>query len=214
MGGGGLFLVLQIVSVIGWEMDPVLIAALVGPAAVATYSVVQQMFMLVSGPLAMLNGSLWGSYAEAYARRDVSYLKTTLRYSVLGTVGFALVGAAVLLAVYGPLAYVLTRGTLHPPGSFVLIFAAWTVVSATAGAFAAYMNGLHILVPQAIAWVAFVLLAIVLKLALIGPYGLDGVVAATLLSYVVAIVLPYLTVFRGAITAPLRAAASDSAVLG
>ena len=204
MGSGGLFLVLQVAGVIGWEMDPVLISALVGPAAVATYSVVQQMFLLVSGPLAMLNASLWGGYAEAYARRDISYLKTTLHYSVLGTVGLASLGATVVLAVYAPLAHLLTKGTLHPPGSLVGIFAAWTVLSAAGGAFAIYLNGLHVVAPQVIVCVAFVLLAIVLKLALIHPYGLEGVVLGTLLSYLLTVALPYATVFNRAVSAQLR----------
>jgi len=206
LGSGGLFFLLQIAGVIGWEMDPTLVSALLGPAAVAVYSVVQQMFLLVSGPLLMLNAPLWGGYADAHARGEVRYLRSTLRRSMLGTCLLALAGVAVILAVHAPLTHLLTRNVVQVPGTFLVLFGVWTVVSATGGALAMYLNGLHILLPQVGTSLAFVVLAVVLKLLLIGPYGLSGVLAATLLSYLLTIVLPYLTVFRGALAAPLRPA--------
>ncbi|HTY93244.1 MAG TPA: hypothetical protein VMC02_05120 [Steroidobacteraceae bacterium] len=203
---GGLFFVLQIAGVIGWDMDPTLVSALMGPASVAVYSVVQQMFLLVSGPLSMLNAPLWGGYADAHARGETGYLRRTLRRSLLGTFGLAAAGVAVIVAVHAPLAHLLTSNVLLVPGAFVVIFGVWTVISATGGALAMYLNGLHILLPQVWTSLAFVIVALILKLILIGPYGLDGVIAGTLASYLLTVVLPYLTVLRRRIAAPLRAA--------
>lgn len=206
MSTGGLFFLLQIAGVIGWDMDPTLVSVLMGPAAVAMYSVVQQMFLLVSGPLLMLNAPLWGGYADAHARGEVRYLRNTLRRSMLGTFCLAALGVMIILAVHSPLAHLLTKNVLAPSWPLVLIFGLWTVVSAAGGALAMYLNGLHILAPQVVSSVAFVVVAIILKLVLIGPYGLEGVMAGTLLSYLLTIVLPYLTVFRKTIGAPLRVA--------
>lgn len=205
LGIGGLFFLLQIAGVIGWDMDTVLISTLIGPASVAVYSVAQQMFLLVTGPLSMVNSPLWGGYADAHTRGDVRYIRTTLRRSLLGTLGLATIGVVVLLIFVTPISHLLTRNTLQLPETFVLIFGAWTIVSATGGALAMYLNGVHILVPQVMTSVAFLIVAIALKLVLISSRGLDGVIAGTLMSYLLTIVLPYLTVFRRAISAPLRA---------
>ncbi len=205
LSSGGLFFLLQIGVVIGWDMDSILLSALVGPAAVAVYSVVQRLFLLISGPLSMLNAPLWASYADAHARGDVRYLRTTLRRSVLGTFGLASVGVLAVVTLRAPLTHFLSHGSLQIPAQFVLIFGIWAIVSATGDALAMYMNGLHILLPQVVACLAFVVVAMILKLAFVKSYGLDGVIVGSLLSYLMTTVLLFVSVFRRAITAPLRA---------
>jgi O-antigen/teichoic acid export membrane protein len=215
VGSGGLFFLLQVAGVIGWDMDTILVSALVGPACVAVYSVVQQMFLLVSGPLAMLNAPLWGSYADAHARGEVRYLRSTLRRSLLGTFCLAAVGVSIVLTLHAPLSHLLTRNVLALPETFIVIFGVWTVVSATGSAFAMYLNGLHILYPQVVACLAFVVVAIILKLALVQSHGLEGVILGSLVSYLLTTVLLFLTVFRRALCAPLKpAATSDTALPG
>jgi O-antigen/teichoic acid export membrane protein len=85
------------------------------------------------------------------------------------------------------------------------MFGVWTIVAAVGDALAMYLNGLHALKPQIVASVSFLVVAIILKMALITRYGLNGVVAATLISYLSTVVVLFMTVFRKAIFAPLRA---------
>jgi O-antigen/teichoic acid export membrane protein len=200
--GGGLFFVLQVTAVIAWEMDVILLSGMIGPASAATYSVVQRMFMLVAGPLSIANAPLWGAYADAYARGDFSYLRKTLRRSLTLTVVFAILGVAALWVLREPIAHFLTQGVSQPPESFIVIFGVWTVVAAVGDALAMYLNGLHILKPQVVAAPCFLALALILKLSLITHYGLNGIIAATLLGYLCTVGLLFATVFRKAIFGP------------
>ena len=204
VASGGLFFVLQVTGVIGWDMDAVLLSALIGPASAATYSVVQRMFMLVTGPLSMVNAPLWGGYADAYARGDFGYIRKTLQRSLLLTFLFATLGVAALLALRAPIAHLLTKGVLQPPRSFVLIFGVWTVVAAVGDALAMYLNGLHVLKPQIVAAVCFLTVGLILKLNLVTHYGLNGIIAATLFGYLSTVGVLFMTVYRKAIFAPLR----------
>jgi O-antigen/teichoic acid export membrane protein len=204
VGSGGLFFLLQIGVMIGWDMDSVVLSAFVGPAAVAVYSVVQRMFLLVSGPLSMLNAPLWASYADAHARGDFRYLRATLRRALLATFCLATAGASVVVALHAPLAQFLSKDVLQIPAGFVLMFGAWAIVSATGDALAMYMNGVHILFPQIVACLTFVVVAIILKLALVQSHGLEGVILGSLGSYLLTTVLLFLTVFRRALFAPLQ----------
>jgi O-antigen/teichoic acid export membrane protein len=206
VASGGLFFVLQVTGVIGWDMDAVLLSALIGPASAATYSVVQRMFMLVTGPLSMMNAPLWGGYADAYARGDFRYIRKTLQRSLLLTFLFATLGVAALLVLRAPVSHLLTNGVLRPPGSFVVLFGVWTVVAAVSDALAMYLNGLHVLKPQIVAAVCFLTIALILKLNLVTHYGLNGIIAATLLGYLSTVGVLFMTVFRKAIFAPLRTA--------
>ncbi len=189
---------------IGWGMDAVLLSALIGPASAATYLVVQRMFMLVTGPLSMVNAPLWGGYADACARGDFRYIRKTLHRSLLLTFIFATLGVAALLGLRAPVSHLLTEGVLQPPMSFVLIFGVWTVVAAVGDALAMYLNGLHVLKPQIVAAVCFLTVAVVLKLNFVTHYGLNGIIAATLFGYLSTVVVLFMTVFRRTIFAPLR----------
>ena len=207
---GSLFFVLQMTGVIGWDMDALLLSALIGPASAAIYAVVQRMFMLVTGPLAVMNAPLWSSYADANARGDFGYIRKTLLRSLLLTFVFAALGVTILVMLRTPIAHLLTKGVLDPPWTLVLIFGVWTVIAATSDSLAMYLNGLHILKPQIIAAACFLTAALILKLMLVARYGLYGVIPATLLSYLSTVGVLYLTVFRRAIFAPLRASMSDT----
>jgi len=208
VASGGLFFLLQIGVLVGWDMDSIVLSAFVGPAAVAIYSVVQRMFLLVSGPLSMLNAPLWASYADAHARGDFRFLRTTLRRALITTVCLATVGSSVVVMLHTPLAHFLSKDVLHIPAVFVLIFGAWAIVSAAGDCLAMYMNGLHILFPQVVACLTFIVVAIVLKLALVQSYGLEGVILGSVVSYLLTTVLLFLTVFRPALSAPLKPGAS------
>jgi O-antigen/teichoic acid export membrane protein len=208
VASGGLFFVLQVTGVVGWDMDTVLLSAMIGPAAVATYSVVQRMYMLVAGPLSIANAPLWGSYADAHARGDARYIRETLRRSLLLTLSFATLGVATLLVLLTPVSHLLTKAVLQPPWDFMLLFGVWTIIAAVSDALAMYLNGLHVLKPQIVAALSFLTVAIVLKVSFVAHYGLNGIIAGTLISYLSTVGVLYLTVFRKTIFAPLDAAQS------
>ena len=205
IASGGLFLVLQVAAVIGWNMDASLLSSLIGPASVSVYSLAQRMFMLVTVPLSMLNGPLWASYADAHARGEIGFLRRALRRSLSSTFCLAVIGVVLILIFIGPLSGLLAKNTLQIPMNFALLFGAWTVVNATGDAFAMYMNGVHILLPQIVACIIFVVVTLSLKVTLVSAYGLEGLIAISLVSYLSTFGALYLTVFRGALLKPLRA---------
>jgi O-antigen/teichoic acid export membrane protein len=204
VASGGLFFILQVTGVIGWDMDAILLSSLIGPASAATYAVVQRMFMLVAGPLAIVNAPLWGGYADAFARGDLQYIRKTLQRSLILTFLFATIGVVALLVLREPILQLLTKGVLEPPGSFVLIFGVWTIVAAVGDALAMYLNGLHVLKPQVVTAVSFLIVALILKLNFVAQYGLNGIMAATLVGYLSTVGMLFMTVFRKDIFAPLH----------
>lgn len=205
MRGSGLFFVLQIAGVIGWNMDASLLSSLIGPASVVVYSVVQRLFMLVTVPLSMLNGPLWASYADAHARGEVDFVRRTFFRSMISTACLATLGVITIWIFLGPLASLMVKDAVQIPMAFVLIFGAWTVVSATGDALAMYMNGVNILLPQVLACTIFVVVTLSLKITLVSTYGLNGLAAISLLSYLATFGVLYTTLFRATMFRPLRA---------
>ena len=195
-GLGGLFFLLQLGAVVGWGMDGALTSALLGAASAGTLAIVQRLFQLITYPLAIVNAPLWPAYADALARADKAFIRKTFRRSLIYTFSFAVLAAIGLCVLREPIqALWIGKGVILPT-ELVFLVAAWTVVEATGNAFAMYLNGMLIIKPQLYVNLFFIVLSLTLKYFAITNFGLVGIPAAALIAYLIAVILPYLTVFR------------------
>ncbi len=192
---GGLFFVLQVGAMIGWGADALIISSALGPAQVAVYSVAQRLFQFLSQPLAMINGPLWGAYADAHAKGDMAFIRRTLKASMLLTFGVALLGALVLFASSGWLLQLWTRGALQVPVLLIAAMAVWTILECCGAAFAMFLNGIQVVRQQVVVVVLFCVLVLPLKIVGIAQFGLIAIPVAAVLVYALTHVYFYGFVF-------------------
>lgn len=204
LGTGSLFLLLQIGTMIAWGADSLILASVSGASAVAVYAVGQRLFQFASQPWGVINAPLWAAYADAHARGERAFVRATLRRSLRWT----FVGAATLAGLFalgGPwLVPLWTREALTVPMLVMLLFAAWAVFESVGNALAMYLNGCGIVRQQVVVVAGFVILALPAKIAGAAWGGIAGLLAASLLAYLLAVVLPYATIFRRDILRPLN----------
>ena len=199
---GSLFVLLQLGTMLGWGADSVILAVFKGASEVAVYAVAFRLFQFASQPFAMLNAPLWAAYADATARHDTRFVRQTLKRSFLISIlGTATLSGVLLFA--GPtLVSAWTQGAIVVPTYVLELFAVWTILDAAGSAFGVYMNGTGIVREQVWVVAAFCVLALPLKLFAASQAGTGGLLAATILSYAIAVIGPYTTVFRQRILAP------------
>ena len=101
-----------------------------------------------------------------------------------------------LIAVTPWLAPVLTSRLLVVPVALTLGQALWSLFDAWGVAVSMRLNGAHIIVPQVVTTLGFVVLSIALKVALLESLGLACLPWLTAIAFAVAVVLPYLTGYR------------------
>ena len=202
---GSLFVLLQLGTMLGWGGDTVILAVMKGAAEVAVFAVALRLFQFASQPFAMMNTPLWAAYADATARRDVTFVRQTLKRSFLVSLfGSAFVCSALFVA--GPsLIAVWTHGSIVVPTQVLALLAIWTVLETGGNAFGIYLNGVGIVREQV--WVvgAFCLVALPLKLYAASQAGASGLVAASIVVYVIAVIGLYATVFRQRVLNPFAA---------
>jgi O-antigen/teichoic acid export membrane protein len=196
LGAGAVFFALQLGAMAGWGSDRLIVSFLLGAKEVAVLAVVAQLFQLVTQPAAFANGPLWSAYAHAAGQSDDRFIRRTLAYSVSLTFLAALACAAALLIAHRPILRAWIGEELFIPFGLVLALAALSVLQSVGDAFAMYLNGSGILRPQLHVVLAFCALAIPLKLVLTPLLGVSGVVVAGVISYALAIALPYATAYR------------------
>jgi O-antigen/teichoic acid export membrane protein len=187
---GGIFLILQVGTMVGWGGDNLIIASTLGASQVAIFSIVQRLFQFISQPLGMLNSPLWGAYADAHTRGEKEFIRKIYKKSMLATLFLSTVFGFVLYIFSDYIIKVWSKGSIVVSSDFVFIFFIWTIFETTGNSFAMMMNGCGIIRIQAIAVLLFVVIAIPLKLILV-KYGLTYLVIATLIAYSISVPLFY-----------------------
>jgi O-antigen/teichoic acid export membrane protein len=195
MNTGGLFLILQIGTMIGWGADALILSSLAGVVAVTQYTIVQRMFQFVSLPLGIMNSPLWAAYAEAKERGDIAFIKRTLMISFLGTLAAAITISGVIWLMSGYVLNIWLGQEIHIPQGLVLAFALWVVFEASGNAFGVFLNGMHEVKLQVFTVVIFCSIALPAKLYFAQDYGSESVVWVTISAYFLSTVLYYIALF-------------------
>jgi O-antigen/teichoic acid export membrane protein len=142
---GLMFFVLQCTVAVGYSSDNIVIAQVLGAAAVAAYAVPQKLFSAVSMLVSMGLNPLWPAYGEALARGDVAWVRKTFLSSLWLALAIT-VPLCVLLVLAGPwILRVAVGKSLHAPMSLLVTLAVWGVVNAVSGVIAMLLNGTGVL---------------------------------------------------------------------
>jgi O-antigen/teichoic acid export membrane protein len=193
---GGLFFILQIGTMVGWGADSLIISSTLGAAQVAAFSIVQRLFQFVTLPMSILNAPLWGAYADAHARGEKTFIRKTLKTSLIGTSGFCLAGAAVLLLAGERLVEIWTGNAVTISLVLLAAYGGWAILDATGTALAMFLNGCGIVKPQVFTVIVFVIFSLPAKLFLISNFGLEAMITGQALIYLLITSVSYGAIFR------------------
>lgn len=196
LGVGGLFFLLQIGTMAGWGADPLILSSRIGPLAVVIFTLADRATQLISIPLFILNKPFWATYAEALARGDKAYIRRTLKLSLTLTTLIAVVIAMFLFFARTPIFRFLSKDVVEVPAGFLAAYLLWTIIRSLGDSLAMYMNGVHVLRSQVILLLLFIVVSIPAKIIFASTSSLVGFVVASIMSYILASVVPTFTIFR------------------
>lgn len=190
VGVGIGFMVLQVAYTVAFSSDRLIVAHVVGPAAVADYSVVYRLFAMPAGLALIALLPLWPAYREAISRSDMRWVRLTLRRSLL-IVFVATVPLAVFLSFAGPaIVSVWTQQALTPVSGLYPALAAFTVAFAVASVFQVLLNGAQAMRFQISVWVLMAVLNIIVSIRLASLTGVTGVALGSALVTVIVLIVP------------------------
>jgi O-antigen/teichoic acid export membrane protein len=195
-----LFLVLNLAVALAFQSDNLIIAHILGPEAVAQYSVPQKLFGLITLVMATLIEPLWPAYGEAIGRGDGGWVqKTLIRSLILTVICASLLGVSFTLA--GPrLIHLWVGDKIHASSVLLIGLAFWAVIQAGGNAVAMFLNGASVIKPQIMIAIAFAGCALLIKIRAVEHWGVDVMPWATLISYSVLNVLPYAIIVPGIVS--------------
>ncbi len=179
---GMLFFVLQCAVAVGYTSDNVVIAQILGAAAVAVYAVPQKLFNFVAMLVAMGLTPLWPAYGEAVARGDVAWVRRVFWGSMRITLAIT-IPLCTFLALVGPwIVRVAVGKSLQTPPMLLPVLALWGVISAVSTTIAMLLNGAGILRVQACMAVVASLSNLALSIYFTRRLGVMGVCLGSIIS--------------------------------
>lgn len=193
---GGLFFVLQLGILLGWGADSLIISSTLGAASVATYSIVQRLFQISTISLFMFNGPLWGAYADASARNDKAFIKTTFFRSIKLALTLSMCSLAIILIFNDLILKIWLSNTISISFDLLLAFAFWTLIECMAQTFAVFLNGMHIVKPQIVKVLMVIAVSLPLKIWLINAHGIVVMPMVNGLAYCIVIAFVYGVLYR------------------
>jgi O-antigen/teichoic acid export membrane protein len=187
---GLLFLVLQLAMAVAFTSNSIIIAAMLGPSAVAEYTVVTKLFLIPTLLVGLALAPLWPAYREALSRGDVEWVRRTFRRSLRLSLSVAGSVSAVLVVIGVPLIAVWVGNSVEPSFGLVLAVGIWTTLSAVGNAFAMLLNGAQLMRLQVVTAVVMAIANILLSIALTARIGIAGVVWGSVIAYTLFSLIP------------------------
>jgi O-antigen/teichoic acid export membrane protein len=184
------YLSLQIIFLITYAVDTLIVARQLGAEVASTYALAERLFSVVAVAVSVVTAPLWAAYGEAIGSNDSGWARQCLRTSLrrILLVGGTL--SALLLAVFVPVVGLLGSGLLLAPLGVAAAMAAWRIVEALGS-----MLSVYLFATQAVGFVvvsgAFTAaISLTLKTAYVKELGPAALPLITLTCFVLFSLLP------------------------
>jgi len=187
---GGLFVVLQIAGVAAYQIDNLVIAQIMGAAAVPQYAVPLKLFTLAPTIVSFALMPLWPAYGEALARGDAGWVVLTLRRSIRLALAIN-VPASIALVLFGPAILNAWVGTAVAPTALLLVgLGIWSAMNGVVGPIAMLLNGANVIGFQAACAVLMAIGNVIVSVLLVQRIGVAGAVYGSIIAQLLFVLLP------------------------
>jgi O-antigen/teichoic acid export membrane protein len=182
---GGQFFLIQIMALVTFSTDNFIISHFLGARNVPEYTLTYNLFNYSLLPQTILFAYLWTAYNEAIARRDIVWVRRTFDLNLFVGLGFSVAAAVVLGVIAKPFIGWWAGKNVVPSSSLVLWMAAWSIINGFTNPIACLLAAASHLRYQIIYSAVSSVANIALSLYLVQRWGSVGVIAATVMSYMV-----------------------------
>jgi O-antigen/teichoic acid export membrane protein len=188
LGVGIGYFLMQVAVAVGTGADALVLAQVIGPAAVAEYAIVARLFNIPVQLGTSVVSTLWPGLSEARSRGDHAWVSGAMRRVVF--VATAVAGPPVVVLLVGGqwITHLITQGSLEPGFGLYAAFAAATVAIVATSTASVFLNSAGVIWPQVICLGVMALVNIALGIALSARIGTAGVVVSTALTYGVTLI--------------------------
>ena len=193
---GGSFFLIQIMALVTFQTDNIVIDRFLGASHVPEYSLTYSLFNYTSLPLSILFSYMWVAYTEAIARKDIGWVRRAFGLHLWGGTLFTLAATAVLVVVAKPFIAWWAGADVVPSTELVWWMACWAVINAFTNTIACLLAAASHLKWQTIFSTFMAASNLALSITLVQRIGVTGVIVGTDIAYLVFICVPTFIIVR------------------
>ena len=182
---GGKFFLIQIMALVVFQTDNLVVGHFLGSARVPEYSLTYALFNYTSLPQTALFSYLWAAYTEAIARKDIAWVSRTFRLNLVLGMAFTAVTVLVIAFIAKPFIGWWAGPTVVPATALIVWMAAWSLINAFSNPIACLLASAAQLRAQIVYGAFSTVSNVVLSIYLVQRWGVEGVIAATVISYAI-----------------------------
>lgn len=177
------FFILQIITIVLYQSNNIIIAQTVGPESVVVYNVAYKYMGMITVFFTIIISPVWSAATEAYVTCDYNWMKKTIEY--LRKVFFGVLGLGIVMLLCSKFIYThwLGKETIDIPyliTGLVLIYSCFDILYRIYGTFINGMGKLHL---QMIVTSIVVVIYIPLTIFMGRTFGLSGVLTANAFAF-------------------------------
>ncbi len=184
------FFLIQILSLLVFETDNLVIAHYLGADHVPPYSLTYTLFAFTSIIQTILFRYVWVAYTEAIARRDIAWVKRTFLLNMAFSLASTALAIVPLIYIARPFLRLWAGQAAVPPFQLVLWMAGWSLINAFCSPIACLLAAASHMKAQVVYSAVSAAVNIALSIYLVQHWGVSGAIAATVLAYLVFICAP------------------------
>ncbi len=188
-GTGALFLILQILALLGNASDNLVIAQILGVSAVAGYSVTQKLFSITQVAQDFIT-PLWPAFGEAMACNDHAWAQRALNRALAFSLALGMLTALPLVFFGRQIIAIWVGPNIVPSMSLLLGFAFWVLLAGYGRVMSTFLSSGKLLGKQSCFFATASITSIILKILLVANWQIAGVIWATVLGYGIFYAIP------------------------
>ena len=187
---GSGFFVLQVAGLAVFNTDNFIIAHYLGAALVTPYSITMKLVSYSAALQIIITPALWPAYTEAWVRRDILWIRRTLRTVLLVTMGAAGLGSGILV-LWGKLIIRLWAGPAAVPSqTLIVLMCTWIMIQTFMANTATVLVATNMIKLQAWLSLLVAVVNLVASIWLVQRIGSVGVILSTIGSFVLILMIP------------------------
>jgi O-antigen/teichoic acid export membrane protein len=184
------FFLIQIMALVVFQTDNLIIGHFLGAAQVPSYSLTYNLFGYTSLVQSISFNYFWVAYTDAIVRHDINWVRRTFRINIASSLGFTFAAVVPLIFIARPFIKLWTGGVVVPPLDLVLWMSAWSMINALCSPIACLLAAAAHMKAQVIYSAISAAINVALSIYLVSIWGITGVIAGTVISYMLFICVP------------------------
>ena len=177
---GSEFFIIQIASLVLYQMINILISRICGPEEVTNYNIAYKYLNVLLMATMIIMAPIWSAFTDAYTKKDLTWMKNI--YNKLIKMFYLSVGAIMLMIIVSPFVYKIWIGeNAHVTMVTSVLVGLYMLIGVWGQIHSTILNGMGIIRFQVVYSVIIMILFIPLALLLGHLFKLTGILAAMIL---------------------------------